>query len=61
MNNSQYVHICIGIMLGFVFTSVIHAIQPRTIHHHVSLNIDKPIEAKLDIEAVDNCMVKGNC
>lgn len=52
MNNSQYVYICIGIMMGFVFTTVVNSLQPRNITHEVHLTIEKPLEAKLDLSPV---------
>ena len=58
MGKQAYVHICIGIMLGMVFASVLNAIQPRTIIHEVSLTIDKPLEARLDIEPIERRMLE---
>ena len=57
MNKDQYIYICIGVMLGFTFTSAMNAIQPRVINHH--LIIDKPIVAEVRLEAVTTCIEDG--
>lgn len=53
--------ICIGFCFGVVLSQVLWTMQPKNVTHNVNLTIEKPIEARLQIEAVDNCIVKGSC
>ena len=51
----------IGFTCGVAFSQALLAIQPKNVTHNVNLTLEKPLEARLQIEAVPNCTVQGGC
>ena len=55
--NSKYIEFCIGVTVGCLLTVLAMSVQPR----EINVTFPQGIEAKLAIDAVDNCIVRGDC
>lgn len=57
MKNQTLVIWTLGMACGMFLTMLAMALQPR----QINVSFPSGIEAKLNIDAIDNCIVKGSC
>lgn len=53
MTPSHITTLSLGLCVGMIVSHALNMLQPRHITHNVNLSLEKPIEARLDIQPIE--------